>query len=324
MISRTMKKWIAVGMAGILLTFIAPWNLLNAKADGGRLDPFTGEPIGTIITPYGEVTDQNRKMLSSTMYYDYSYGKFVYPVGSNGANEITSNVADGMVVNSAVEINVPTDVSVVLYRNGNEEEFTGAALRTTGEYTLRYHDGGGLKTAFSFTIIGSATGMISGYTMPSGFRIKKVYHDQEEGDFSASYVSLQEEGLYTIEYECEKTGISYSLMVRIDHTPPEITMAGVKADGKARGPVTITGLTATDKIYITKDGENFKYTSSKLTQSGRYHIVVADDADNSVEFDFTILIYIDTSGIIFLVIVVAVIATVVTFIVMKRKNLRVR
>ena len=325
MISKSMKKWIAVGMAGVLLTLIAPWNLLNAKADGGRLDPFTGEPIGTIITPYGEVTDQNRKMLSSTMYYDYSYGRFVYPVDTNGMNEITSNVADGMIVNSAVELYIPADVPYVLYRNGNEEEYSGGALRSSGEYTLRYHDGGGqLKTALSFTIVGSATGLISGYTMPSGFRIRKVYHDQEEGNYTSGYVSLQEEGLYTVEYECEKTGIAYSLMVRIDHTPPEITLEGLKDDGKARGPVTITGLAPTDRVYITKDGEDYKYTSPKLTQSGRYHVVIADDAENTVDYDFTIMIYIDNNGIVFFVIVVAVVATLVTYIIMKRKNLRVR
>ena len=324
MIRSKMKKWIAAGMAAVLVTAIAPWNLLNAKADeGGRLDPFTGEPIGTIITANGTYTDQNRKMLSSTMYYDYNYGSFVYPV-SNGLSEITANIADGMIVNSPVQINVPRDIAVTLYRNGNEEEFTGEVLRSTGEYTLRYTDGNKQTTVLSFTIVGSATGLISGYTMPSGFRIKKVYHDQEEGIYSRSYVSLEEEGLYTIEYECEKTGINYSLMVRIDNTPPEVTLDGVKEDGKARGPVTINGLSNTDKIYITKDGENYKYTSNKLTSSGRYVVRIADEAENTVEYAFTIMIYIDTSGTIFLIVVFAVVAAVVAFVLLKRKNLRVR
>ena len=297
MIRKTVTKFIALLMCGAILALVAPWSGLIAKADNEevRLDPFTGLPVDENPLSYDDA-NQSRKQISGNMYYDYNYGCFVYLVG-NGLYEITSNVADGMIVNEAVVISAPAEILLIVYQDGNE---------------------------MSFTIVGAATGKIVGFTIPDGFYIKSATCEGQNVPMTSSYISMSEEGQYSIQYACEKTDLNYFLNVRIDHTPPQVTLEGVKEDGKARGPVTITGLEESDRIAVYKDGEMLKAVSNKLTQSGRYEVTVTDNAENSATYNFTIMIYLDINGVVFFLVIVLVIGAVVAYILIQRKHLKVR
>ena len=324
MIRKTVTKFIAIVLCGAILTLVAPWNALSVRADDEvRLDPFTGLPVDESGTIAYDDANQSRKEVANGIYYDYTYGSYVYPIGT-GLIEITSNVADGMIVNEPVIINVPTELMTVLYQDGNEVAFEGNTVKSPGEYTLMASVDGTQKTVMSFTIISSATGRIEGYNMPSGFHVKSATCDGQDIQWTTRYVPMSLEGVYSIEYACDRTDINYFLNVRVDHTPPQVVLEGVKEDGKARGPVTITGLTESDRVAITKDGEEFKTISNKLTQSGKYRVIVTDNADNRVTYDFTIMIYLDVNGIAFFIIIAAVIGAVVAYILIQRKNLKVR
>jgi hypothetical protein len=324
MIRKTVTKLIAIVLSGAMITLIAPWNALSVRADEDevRLDPFTGLPVDQSADIAYDDANQSRKEITDGIYYDYMYGSFVYPIG-NGTKEVTSNVADGMVVSEPVIINVPSELLATLYVDGNETTFDGT-VKSAGEYTLMVAVDGHQKTVMSFTIVSSATGRIEGYNIPNGFHVKSATCDGQEVQWTNRYVPMSLEGLYSIEYACDRTDINYFLNVRIDHTPPQVTMEGVREDGKARGPVTITGLTESDRVAIIKDGEEFKTISNKLTQSGKYRVIVTDNADNRVTYDFTIMIYLDVNGIVFFIIIAAVIGAVVAYIMIQRKNLKVR
>ena len=312
-----------VAFSSAVLFFLCPFGALTALADeSGRVDSFTGEPIDYYEDTGITYEDQSRRAITNNCFYDYSIGCFVYPVGT-GLSEVTASVADGMIVNSPVTITVPAGMSYALLRYGTETEFDGT-VRSTGEYTFQVNTGDRVTNLFTFTIVGSSTGIISSYRMPEGFRIKSVTKDGADADWSGTYISMEEEGQYYIEYMCEKTELNYYLSVFIDHTPPQIVLEGLKEDGKARGPVTITGLQEGDRVAITKDGENFKTISNKLTQAGRYELTVVDNAENSITYQFIIMIYLDTNGIVFFLVIAAVIGAVVAYILIKRKNLRVR
>ena len=324
MIRKTVTKFIALLMCGAILALVAPWSGLIAKADNEevRLDPFTGLPVDENPLSYDDA-NQSRKQISGNMYYDYNYGCFVYLVG-NGLYEITSNVADGMIVNEAVVISAPAEILLIVYQDGNEIPFDGSEIRSTGEYTVMASVDGNVKTVMSFTIVGAATGKIVGFTIPDGFYIKSATCEGQNVPMTSSYISMSEEGQYSIQYACEKTDLNYFLNVRIDHTPPQVTLEGVKEDGKARGPVTITGLEESDRIAVYKDGEMLKAVSNKLTQSGRYEVTVTDNAENSATYNFTIMIYLDINGVVFFLVIALVIGAVVAYILIQRKHLKVR
>ena len=64
--------------------------------------------------------------------------------------------------------------------------------------------------------------------------------------------------------------------------------------------------------------------NNRLTQSGKCVITATDDADNTITYQFTLMIYLDSNGWIFVLVIVLVIAAIVTYLVLQRKKLRVR
>jgi hypothetical protein len=107
-------------------------------------------------------------------------------------------------------------------------------------------------------------------------------------------------------------------------TPPALVFEGVEEDGKARGPVTITGYEDGDVVTVLKDGASTYYYGDRLTESGYYTVTAVDDADNVSTYEFTIMIYVDSKGWVFFLILVLVIAAVAAYIIIQRKHLRIR
>ena len=112
-----------------------------------------------------------------------------------------------------------------------------------------------------------------------------------------SKVLMQKDGSYQVQYECPKSGMSYTLQTIVDHTPPKLALENV-VNGLAKGPVDISDLEEDCKIAITLNGGSMSYRE-ELTLSGDYVIVLQDEAGNLTDYTFTILPYFDTSSWIF-------------------------
>lgn len=322
---------------GSLVTALAVWlcplGSIVSSATGdfsdydyyGRIDSFTGEPINDTITD-GEntiITDSSRKYITGDEYYDYDLRAYVFPVDT-GLQEVTSSVADGMIVNEPVTIQIPEGLLLSVYLNGQPYNLIGDTIRDIGEYTVNVSDSGQESKLFSFTIVGKKTGLITNYSLPVGFQVLEATIDGQEAEFTKTFISLEAEGVYNIRYICSRTGMEYLLTVETDHTPPAVTFEGVGDKGKAYGPVVITGKEPTDTIVIIKDDKELKSFNEKLTQSGHYEVWVTDDAMNTVVTNFTIMIYLDSNGIIFVLIILAVIGGFVAYLIWQRNHLRVR
>ena len=288
----------------------------------GQLDPFTGKRIEESDEDGGTDASSDIVWLSDNMFFDTSVRMYGYPAG-NGA--VYSNAADGMILTERVDIVIPRGINIDVFFEGTQIEFTGQALSDIGSYVIRLSDGGQEKSLFSFTIAGKETCRILSYTVPEGFRIVHATLDGIEISYSRKYVDMSAEGDYSIYYECYLTGMNYTLNVSVDTTPPTIVLEGVEADGKARGPVTITGKDANDSLTVYKDGEKILLMlSNTLTQSGNYVATVSDTAGNVSTYPFTIMIYLDRNGWIFILIFVLLIIGTVVYIQYQRTHLRIR
>ena len=136
---------------------------------------------------------------------------------------------------------------------------------------------------------------------------------------------MTQEGAYNIGYICSDSGVTYNLTLTVDHTPPQVTFEGLDENNKAKGPVTLMGLEEGDSVSIIS-GDDIKKLNmkSQITESGDYRVVVSDQAGNSIEKEFKIMVYLNIQawmlfGFIFLLIVGLAIALTIT-----RKKLRVR
>ena len=263
----------------------------------GPVDSVTGEPSESgSIDAY---SDQVR--VSDTVYYDRNRMGYLYTAAGNA--RVLSSVVDGMVVQDVVRLEPDEGLNLTLYKDGTVmEDVDLTHINETGDYVAQVTTGSGqTQRVLSFTIVGNATGRLTGYTMPSGFT---------------------EEGLYEVTYRCPRNGLDYKLNVLIDFTPPVLALEAVE-NGRARGPVSLEDLEEGAYISVYYNDKQIPY-QQVLEDSGDYHVLVMDQAGNLSEYYFTILIYFDLNSLVFMAMVVGVLAAVGIYLWLSRKRLKIR
>ena len=288
----------------------------------GQLDPVSGQPL--TVSNGQAVATAGRVQLSEKMEYDMDASSYVY-TSTRYATEVMANVADGMITRDPVAIVVPEGVASFLYMDGNQvEQPDYNNIYEPGAYAFRL--GGGTETddLFNFTIVSETTGAISYYDMPEGFQVSSVNLDGTDVTDARTRVSLLEEGEYQIVYDCPRANLSYSLMLEIDHTPPELVFEGVNERGIARNPVTFSGLGKGESVTATRDGRDFNVRGDTLTGTGEYVLTATDQAGNVSTYEVTILLYLNAQSLVFLALFIAVVAAVIIYLEYQRKKMRVR
>ena len=288
----------------------------------GDLDPETNEPIK------GSSSSVNRIELNSSMYYDRSSHDFVYPV-ENSLVEVHASVADGMIISEPASVSPGGDVSVVVYRDGQEVTGDLTNLRQAGDYVVTVKNGGTSLRLFSFTIVGASTNSLTSFAAPDGHYIVYATRDGQDIYQDNYFVDMEEEGLYNIQYEGSETDIIYTFTTTVDRTPPVLNFKG-RADRQNRihSALTFTGLQVGDTVVLIRDGVEVEPQmkldgSGVISDSGNYIMRVYDAAGNMQEYTFTIMVYFNTGTWIFFFLVVGAAAGVAIYIFIKKKHLKI-
>ena len=288
----------------------------------GTIDPETGYPRGETVVSY-----DGRTVVSAAMAYDSVRGMFVYPL--EDGTELFCSAADGMILTDRVTIQYSGSQVLTVYRNGEVLDLAGAwELSEPGSYVITQGTQSGTRVC-GFTLVPKETNLIHNYSVPEGFLIRGATLDGNETEFSRYYVDMEREGSYRIDYRCPAADRDYALEVRIDRTPPELLLKGsVRRDGKVHSAVEISGLSEGDSISVEHDGTPQKLQINNgaltLTDTGAYSVTVSDAAGNTVSYDFTIMLYLNTNSILFLLLVAAIVCSVFVYAWWKRKSLKVR
>ncbi len=265
-------------------------------------------------------TSDTQVLLGNSVYYDTEKQLYLY---DTEIGWVESNIMDGMVVSEAVTLTSDNSSSLILYKDGERiPQQNTASFSDNGYYVVQYNDNNGVtQTIMDFTIVGELTGLIDSYELPNGFSVTEATRD-DTAISKSSTIDMTKEGEYHIAYQCDKTGVAYTLDVGIDHTAPVLALEAVE-NGVAKGPVDISDLEDGATAAITLDGKKTSY-KQKLTQSGDYEITVMDAAGNATSYTFTIRIYLDSSAYVSIIIVLAILAGVAGYMVFERKKLRTR
>ena len=288
----------------------------------GELDPETGEIPGRASS----FSDGGRTEISPGMGYDAVREQFVFAL--TDGTELFCSAADGMIVTGSVILNYSGPFALTVYRNGATVDMTGSGeLRDPGVYVVAV----GSETASricSFTLLGSSTNMIHSYTVPEGFLLRGAERDGQEIEYSRYTVEMEQEGKYVVRYRCPLIDMDYTLSVVIDRTPPNLILSGtVGRDGGVHSAVEVLGLEPGDTLYVTRDGEGMRVNAADdvvLTETGAYTVTAADAAGNTVSYDFTIMLYLNTNAVVFILLFAAVVASIFIYAFWKRKTLKVR
>ena len=325
---KSKKRWTAIFLVAAVMLLQSAAMAANLDYSG-PIDSFTGQPV----SESGTNQDSVKVPITTGVYYDRVEHAYVYDLTGTSDGSILSNVMDGMIVNDAVKIEVSGGTELRLHREGTVvEEVDLDEIKEPGRYVLEAQAAGGQYVrVMGFTIVGSATGLISSYPMPSGFVIKSVEMSVKDENglwkeaqpkWDRSKVSMTEDGSYRVQYECARNGLNYTLQTEIDHTPPTLALENV-VNGLAKGPVDISDLEEGCRISITLNGGSMSYRE-ELTLSGDYEIVLLDEAGNHTNYTFSILTYFDINSWIFFALVVMVVAGIGIYLYMERKRMRVR
>ena len=290
----------------------------------GEINIYTGEPIVD-----EEDTEQQTVAIADGVTYDYEQNEYTYTLPNNNTISVRSNVPDKMITTKSVSIYYDSDILAKLYLDGEELDTTDMDLteiEDVGSYALVISDADSEYQLLSFTIVPEKTGMIYNYQMPDGFEIVEVAIDDEVQNISDKKIAkMKNDGDYLVSYKCKASKVEYVLKVTIDHTSPALEIDGVDDDGRAHGPVTVSGIEKDDSVTVTKDGEKFKLDKEGyIKMPGKYEISVTDDAGNNVTREFEIKFYLDRQGLLFGLLALAVIISIVVYMVRARKKLRVR
>lgn len=274
-------------------------------------------------TDSAQKTEQTSRIaITPTVSYSPKEKLYYYSVADIAA-PFRSNVMDGMITNEKVTVAVPDGIAYELFRDGElcEDDLTG--LTTPGTYVLRVKSNAGISEAvFSFTLVGSASGAVSGYRMPEGFSISRFTFNEKNDSFNDGYADFSEDGDYTVEYRCAAANVVYSLNLTVDHTAPELKLEAL-SNGKAWGPVDISDVEPGGSVAVYRNGEAEPYTP-QLTKSGQYEIVVSDAAGNKTSYAFTIMIYFNSGSLVFFIAIAAIVAGVAVYVIIAGKKLRIR
>jgi len=324
-----MKKLILLITAALVLLAAAALPAFAEDGDAymgdfdysGVIDSESGYGSGSAVTAEGRVT------VTPSMLYDSSRVLFVFPL--SGSDEVLCSAADGMIVTGPVTLRSSGASELSVYRNGGLIEMNGASeIGETGEYVVYAGADSGFRVC-SFTIAGSATSVVRSYSMPEGFVIRDATLDGFTTDYSRYYVDMEKEGRYRIDYSCTATGMEYTLATEIDRTPPALELTGsVGSDGRVHSAVKISGLEPDDELYVELDGRELNVPisngSGTLKNTGVYRVTATDPAGNSETREFTIMAYLDSNSVLFILLVIAAIAAVAGYAVYKRKTLKIR
>ena len=286
----------------------------------GDIDTVTGQPI--VNNSSQNQTTSNSVTMKDGATFDTENNMFVY-TAVGGA--IGCSACDGMVVTGAVTFASVGDINIAVYRDGVKYDGIPVSVEDPGSYVVLTWDNETEEEVLAFQIVKSTTGRLNQYILPSGFTLRSVSLNGVPAKGGYGSVDMSQEGYYEIVYRCNQTGIDYYLNVTTDHTPPNVKFEGVNKEGKASGPVTITGLTDDDNVYVQMNDQESKLDkNNQLTQSGTYHVTVMDSAGNFVSKDFIIMIYLNVKGVVFLSLLILIIIGVLVALYISRKRLRVR
>ena len=295
---------------------------LNVKA-ADVIEDFVDPRTGKTETEYASEDSNGEITITSDMKYSALQGRFVFYLAGSDMLRVTSTAANGMILNSSVDISLPVKGACAIYFNG--EEISPSVMNSysePGKYEIRANVNGETVSLLSFTIVGAETNSIYSYRMPDGFTIKSLSKNGEAVDFSPDMADLSEEGDYSVAYICNRTNIVYNLDVKIDRTPPSLALTDVN-NGVAEGPVDLSDYSKEDKLLLHCNNELINY-EEKLTVPGNYRIILSDAAGNTVEYNFELIPYLDTnSKIVIAALIIAVIA-LITYLYVGKRKLKVR
>lgn len=256
--------------------------------------------------------------------YDSNNNCYYYAVAGVADAAISSSILNETYTNGTVWVKAAGGIKYTVYKEGKEYTPSDEGMFTEpGEYAISVYDNNGRQEVpLKFTILGKV-GNFTRLDFPNYCRISTAKLEGNVIPASSNSVDMQNEGNYEITYKVSGGKKTETIRILIDNTAPALEFEGLNDNGEARGPVTIKKIENDSIVSIIRDGNAIDYRN-RIEDSGRYRVVVRDTASNETTYQFVILPYFNFSSLIFIALCLVAVASLVAYIFILRKNMRVR
>lgn len=186
---------------------------------------------------------------------------------------------------------------------------SGTVLTESREYCLSFYDYDGYEEVYYFTInkdapvITASTPVIDGYVITPitlSFTKENCTAELLRDGIPVEFVSgdtVSIDGEYTLTVT-DIAGNIATLKFILDTTPPEAILSGVENGGSTKDTVTMSDLSEPAAITVYLNDREILYSiGDKLTDEGRYRVVIIDLAGNITEYRFEILFSLSAASI---------------------------
>lgn len=224
--------------------------------------------------------------------------------------EYTVNTVDGFISNEDVVFNADEELTIRLTKDGNEMLYAfGYPISEEGDYVAVLTDQYGNTEEVAFWILKK--------TLQRSF-------DYDFGDTEITSVTLNGESC-ELDFEADGTYVvtsgEYSFTITLDRIAPTLELNGVGNEGSTKKSVTLENLSEQATVQVYLNDELIEYEiGSKLSETGKYRVVVTDEVGNVSEYSFEILSRVN--GVLIAVLVIGVLAVigVGVFLFLKKKK----
>lgn len=243
-----------------------------------------------------------------------------------------SSVPNGMVTNESVIFQADDDIELQLYKDGEEVTYSsGDFITDKGNYTLipvkddvsyeNFYRGN--RPMLRFRILTGSTSDLSTFSAPEGMIIEAVRLDYEDitdtamATYKVAYMPT--DGNYEVDLR-DDSGRTTVNIVR-DSVPPIVEIATAPNEAK------ITYVSDDIKRVVLMRGDTViseENMINNVTEPGRYHLIVKDDAGNTTEKDFIVKYRINVAAILAILAVAAIGVAVFLYMRKVRTTVRVR
>lgn len=289
------------------------------------IDEMTGQPKESGSTDEDSDEDSGLVYIDDTCTYDFDTSAFWYSVSGIGNNLFSANVGSGAVTAGPVTINGSNGLGMVLYHDGielSEPDFTN--ITDAGYYVAIVPNSNGERVqVLKFTILGA-------YTNTESMKVSGVYSitgaslDGSTIEVTDDSLRFTSEGTYEIQIKNLATKVTETVTTTVDRTAPTLKLAAVGENNLASGPVDISDADPNWTLTIYLNNEEITPSSTTLKDAGVYSITVTDQAGNSSNYQFTILIYLNSVGIALIIVVVVLAIGFFVYLMIMRNKQRVR
>lgn len=207
--------------------------------------------------------------------------------------EFDINTFNGGISNGGVRVVAKEELTIEMYKDGEQIDYNfEQILNDDGNYAFILTDVLGNQTGFSFTIWNKPINRIQ-RKFNDQIEIKEIIFNEEiqELDIQDNTLYLVDEGLYQVTVLDKTVNKNFTFKLTLDTTPPTIDLVGTENGGYTKSEVSTRNPSENPiYIYASNDDGEFEYKlGEKIKDTGKYQLVVVDEAGNQTVYEFTIV-----------------------------------